>query len=216
LVYLGDIDVAGTGLGAVPTVLTIQSPGNTTTEQGSVAWNGTTNVVTGDTIAINQTRTIAEAGATSASNLRIVFNPNEPGNAPDNSITLNSLVMTIYSATGQSLFTASMAPAPQTFSPTLTGVGRSGHVFGLDAAQAAQAQTTAFAGAFQNNRIGLSASASNAQGAPDTFWVGNFGGQGGPGGLPPLVGVIPEPGTVALLATGLLAMGGIARRRKIL
>lgn len=219
LVYLGDIDMTGTGLGAVNTVLTIQSPANTTTELGSVAWNGTTNVTTGNTLAINQTRTIAEAGATAASNLRIVFNPNEPGNAPDNSITLNSLVMTIYSPTGTSLFTANLLPAgtaetPITLNPTLTGVGRSGHVFALNAAEAADAQTTAFAGAFQNNRIGLSASASNATGGIDTFFVGNQGGSGGSGGLPPLVGPIPEPGTMAMLATGLLAMGGIARRRR--
>jgi hypothetical protein len=30
---------------------------------------------------------------------------------------------------------------------------------------------------------------------------------------PPIVGVIPEPGTLALLASGLLAAGGVARRR---
>jgi hypothetical protein len=32
-------------------------------------------------------------------------------------------------------------------------------------------------------------------------------------GAPPLVGPIPEPGTLALLASGLLAAGGVARRR---
>jgi hypothetical protein len=32
-------------------------------------------------------------------------------------------------------------------------------------------------------------------------------------GAPPIVGPIPEPGTLALLASGLLAAGGVARRR---
>ena len=35
-----------------------------------------------------------------------------------------------------------------------------------------------------------------------------------PTGQPPLVGPIPEPGTWALLASGLLVTGGIARRRR--
>jgi hypothetical protein len=219
LVLLGDIDLTGTGLGAVPTVLTLNSTANTTTELGSVAWNGTADVTTGNTQAITQTQTIASAGATAASNLRIVFNANEGGTAANNPITLNSLVMTIYSPTGTSLFTANLLPAgtaetPISLTSTLTGIGRAGYVFGLNAEEAAAAQTTAFAGAFQNNRIGLSASLSNVNTGPETFFVGNQGGAGGGGGLPPLVGPIPEPGTMAMLATGLLAMGGIARRRR--
>lgn len=215
LVYLGDIDMTGTGLGAVNTVLTIQSPGATSTEQGSVSWNGTTNLTTGNTVAINQTRTIAEAGATAASNLRIVFNAQEPGTAAENPITLNNLVLSIFSPTGTTLFTSGpLSGSPINFSATQVGTGNAGFVFGLDAAQVAQAQATAFAGAFANNRIGLSAQASNATGGFETFFVANQGGAGGPGGLPPLVGPIPEPGTMAMLATGLLAMGGIARRRR--
>lgn len=213
LVLLGPVDMQGTGLGAVNTVLTIQSPGATTNEQGSVSWNGTTNVVTGNTLAINQTRTITESGAANASQLRIVFNAQEPGNAAANPITLNNLVMNIYSPTGATLFSSgALTGAPINFSATQVGTGNSGFVFGLNATQAAAAQAAAFAGAgFGSNRIGLSASASNATGGFETLFVTNAGGQGG---LPPLVGPIPEPGTIALLATGLLAMGGITRRRK--
>lgn len=214
LVLLGPVDMQGTGLGNVNTVLTIQSPGSSTTESGSVGLTGTGALaVGGDTLAINQTRTITQAGATSAANLRIVFNAQEPGNAAANPITLNNLVLTIYSPTGTPLFTSGpLSGAPLNFSATQVGTGNAGFVFGLNAAQSAQAQTAAFSGAgFGSNMIGLSASASNATGGPETFFVTNVG---GPGGLPPLVGPIPEPGTVALLATGLLALGGITRRRK--
>ena len=214
LVLLGQVDMQGTGLGNVNTLLTIQSPGSTTTETGAVGLNsGGTQFVTGNTQAINQTRTIAQSGATTASSLRLVFNAQEPQAAANAGITLNNLALTIYSPTGATLFTSGpLAGAPLNLSNTLPGPGNAGYVFGLNATQAAQAQAAAFSGAsFSSNVIGLSATASNATGGPETFFVSNVG---GPGGLPPLVGPIPEPGTMAMLATGLLAMGGIARRRK--
>jgi PEP-CTERM motif len=214
LVLLGQVDMQGTGLGNVNTLLTIQSPGSTTNETGAVGLSpGGAQFVTGNTLAINQTRTVTQSGASTASNLRLVFNAQEPGTAADNPITLNNLVLTIFSPTGTPLFTSGvLAGAPVNFSATQVGTGNAGFVFGLNAAQAAQAQAAAFTGAgFGNNVIGLSATASNATGGFETFFVSNTG---GPGGLPPLVGPIPEPGTMAMLATGLLAMGGIARRRR--
>jgi hypothetical protein len=204
----------GTGLGNVNSVLTIQSPGSRSIVSGAVGLNpGGAQFVTGNTLAINQTRTITQSGASTASNLRLVFNAQVPGNATENPITLNNLVLTIYSPTGTTLFTSGpLAGAPVNFSATQVGTGNAGFVFGLNATQAAQAQASAFTGTgFGNNVIGLSATASNATGGFETFFVSNVG---GPGGLPPLVGPIPEPGTMAMLATGLLAMGGIARRRR--
>jgi hypothetical protein len=215
LILLGQVDMQGTGLGNANTLLTIQSPGSSTSENGTVGLTNTGAFTSSGSqlVGINQTRTITQSGASSASTLRIVFNAQEPGNAADNPITLNSLVLTIYSPTGAQLFTSgALSGAPLNFSATQVGTGNAGFVFGLNPAQAQAAQTAAFAGAnFGNNVIGLSASASSATGGFETFFVSNVGGQGG---LPPLVGPIPEPGTVALLATGLLAMGGIARRRK--
>jgi hypothetical protein len=208
LVLLGPEDFQGTGLGAVNTILTIQSPANSTTESGSVAFNGTTDVRTGDTLngaSQTQTRTIGELGLTSATSLRVVFNALEPGNAA-NSITLDNLVLNIFSPTGALVFTSG-AFASQVFADTFTGAGNSGFVFGLDAAQAAQAQATGFAADF---RIGLSATASNATGGFETFFVANSA-TGTPPTTPPTT--VPEPMSLALFGAGLLGLG-VARRSR--
>lgn len=215
LISLGEQQFQGTGLGAVNTVLTLTSPANSTTETGAVSFNGTTSVTSGDTQALNNTPTLGSLGITSASDLRIVFNAQEPGNAA-NSITLDNLVLNIYGQGSTPLFTSTSFTSPITFPTTQTGVGNSGVVFALDAADAAKAQASAFGNNFANNRIGLSASASSATGGPETFYALSFGrgnnsgggstGNGGGGAA------VPEPGTVALLGLGLL--GVVATRRR--
>ena len=42
------VDLNGTGHGAVSTLLTISSPGSSSNEAGSVGWNGSTVVTSGD------------------------------------------------------------------------------------------------------------------------------------------------------------------------
>jgi hypothetical protein len=204
LVLQGPQDFGGTGLGSVNTILTLQSPGSSTVETGSVEFG---DVTTGDAktgASQTQTRTIGELGVGSAADLRVVFNALEPGN-DGQSITLDDLVLNIYSSTGALLFTSG-AFAVQPFADTFTGAGNSGFVFALDAEQAAAAQASAFGAGFADNVIGLSASASNATGGFETFFVASAGGAPIP--------AIPEPQTYALMLAGLGAIAFVARRRR--
>ena len=214
LVLLNAQDFQGTGLGAANTILTIQSRGNSTTETGSVGRLTSAPLVdkiTGDAKTgrfQTLTRTLNELGVTSADSLRVVFNALEPGNAA-NSIVLSNLVLSIFSQTGALLFNSG-AFTPVTFLNTRTGAGNSGFVFGLDAEQAAAAQLAAFGGDPLTTRVGLSATANNATGGFETFFVANGGpGGGGPGGNP-----IPEPATLALVSLGLFGVISSRRRKQ--
>ena len=205
LVQVGPETFQGVGLGAVNTILTIQSPGATPSETGSVGLNASgVQVTSGDTQAQTKVQPLSVLGVTSAANLRIVFNASEPG---ADSITLNSLALNIFSPTGALLFSSGgLTGAPINFASTNPGVGNAGFVFALDAAQAAAAQAAAFGVGFGTNVVGLSASASNATGGLETFFVAN-----NPGAPPTSV---PEPESYAMILAGLSLLGFIAGRRK--
>lgn len=222
LVYVGPAPASGTGIGTVSTILTIQSPANSTTETGGVSFTGSGDTTSGTGVkpGASQTSTysLGEIGATNASQLGIIFNAVEPGQQAggENGITLDNLVLTIYSSSGAMLFNSG-AFTPRTFDMTFNGAGQSGYLFKLDTAQAAAAQAAAFVGNFQTNRVGLLASASNASGGFETFYLqadaattpgtgGGGGGNGGPGSGGGAGNAVPEPGPLALLGIGLISL----------
>ena len=198
-------DFGSSGLGAVNTVLTLQGKGSGSFESGSVgrAMGNAQDVLQGDAktgASQTQTRSLASLGIDSAADLRVVFNATEPGNQ-NAGVTLSNLQLNIYSPTGSLLFTSG-AFTSMTFPDTAPGVGNSGFVFALDAAQAAQAQAAAFGAGGQANLIGLSATVNDATGGPETFYVASN------------AVLVPEPGTYALMLAGLGLAWLQARRRR--
>jgi hypothetical protein len=212
LIFDGVIPSTGNGIGAVNTSLTFQ---NTGTESGCVAFNGTVATIGAGSCTAgfaggdektgsSQTNvfTAAQLGLTSTNNfsdLVVLFNGSEGGNAGDQPITLNSLGLTLYSANGSIL---------QTFTTTTSmdfaafpGVGNAGFGFDLDATQAAQAN--AWLASNPLLRVGTEATASNAQGGLETIQLTTVTG----------TSVVPEPGTVTLLSLGFLMIGIGARKR---
>jgi hypothetical protein len=208
LVPIGQVPESGAGLGAVQTLVTFQATG---TESGCVGVTGTgaadpgecpAGIAGGDEQAINNVYAAADVGLMDFTNLQLIFNASEPGNAAGQSITLDSLALVLYSSTGTQLAAYYLA-APYFIPDVLPGTGNAGFGFELDAAQLLLANDV-----LENNPgliIGAAATASGAAGGLETVSLRiNEDGGGGPS-------EIPEPGTYALAIS---ALAGMAAWRK--
>jgi hypothetical protein len=204
IVFVGSDPLRPDGVG-IRTILSIQSPGNSSTESGGVKWTGSGDQIFGDATrgGTNNTVLASELGLSATnSNVLIGFNVNEPHGGPGSDpVTVTGMVLTAYDASGNAVFTATLLQS-QTLTLLGSGQGTADYVFGLDAA-AAQRLAAALA-ANPGLRLGLEASIINAQGGPESFYL-NMGRGGAP---------VPEPTTMILLGTGLAGLAARLRKRR--
>lgn len=209
LIFFGNIDDVPGGVGNSQTILSLSSPGNTSSETGEIGIIGGVEDCSGDFqggcgSANNPLplRTPGDANVASASELVIYLDAQEPGN--DNAITLEALTLNVFGPTGDNtlLFSASYV-GPDLDLLTCPGQGNNCiNAFLLDVPQAASLQ-----GVWdESNRIGLTATLSEATGGPDRFFLSNRE----DAGFPPTE--IPEPGSLALVALTLIGLGLLRRR----
>jgi hypothetical protein len=221
LVLIGPNPSTGTGLGATRTILALQNPDGQTEESGCVSPQGFDTCEYDDSTVLQAQSQVQVIGAVEASNIRIVFNPAEPGG--DLLITLNELVVNFYNGNVLIFSTSGLRDASGVlvdsftgldFSPS-SGTGNSGYLIRLTTAEdgiAGDDQSWALQVALDAQpegsiiTAGVGAILTNSAGGPETFAIREFTPNGGGG--------VPEPSTGILLGTSLLAIAIAARGRQ--
>ena len=190
LAYLGPVDEHGAGIGNVATVLSV---GNHGVESGCVSWDGSGDITGPGAPACpagiaggdeknggsqTLTRTLSELGNPAPDTLLVIFNINEPGS--DRAVRLDAMALRVLSPGGDVLLEAYL-PSGLDLVGTDSGIGSAGWAFGLEGAADA-----AFASG--DNRVGLAATISGADGGFETFYLATVptgpGGGGGPADRP--------------------------------
>jgi len=209
---------SGHGAGEALTVLTLGSPGKSSSESGCVGWSGSGDVIGGICFGTGvaggdeqrgakhtHALTVGDVGIGNAAELRIVFHPEEPKGPGGRSITIDHLVLGIFDASGAVLFTSGDLARPFEIPDTdPLHPSTVNFVFRLDAADLANA---AAAFSSPNNHIGLAASVSDATGGHDWFSISR-----GDSGTPEAEN--PEPATCILVVLGLVSVGLVRRGKK--
>ena len=206
----------GTGYGNVLQALALQQHGSADTQAGSVLWNGSADVLSGDAKPQSQTVTVADLTAKgfNAENLIVILNLNQTGSHP--AIDLHDFTMRFYtSLDGSSYFDATydlndprntgstLGLAPQVHG---LGTGQAGHVFRIHF-EGAEAQTFFANNAYRLGALVITPMDNEANAGADVLYMGDAD----------VNEVVPEPATLfVLIIGGLLAVSTrLARKHQI-
>ena len=196
------VDLSGGGFGNILQILAVQAQGNGTEESGSILRSGGVDVSSGD--ATNQAQTISVAdlatkGITSTDTFGLIFNINE---AVDTEVVLHDFSMTFTDDAGTALFgdiTYSPPGGEITLDEVNGGQGGSGWLFRVNLTPAEE--TALFASS--TNRIGMYITTDNA------IEMVSAGAEGFH------VYRVPEPLTLPIVLTGLIAALPLRRRTRL-
>jgi hypothetical protein len=209
LISDGTRSTKGNGFGVVLPVLSLQ---NTPQETGSIVWNGSQDVCSGDAKCTGSVHSqtylfqdLINAGIKNAANLGLVYNINEPGSGINTHI--NDVRLTVFDLAGNFVFQTGLCGGtnpvcPGDFPQVGGGQGGDGYLFILD--PTAQTGLAAYFADPTHFRVGLTSSiSSTAAGAEDYYF------QAIEGAAP-----VPEPASMLLLGSGLFGLVAHVRKRK--
>jgi hypothetical protein len=232
---------SGQGFGNTTTILTV-SGGNAGNEQGCFAapggiagayLNGNPNLCNEGAAndvdpplgpPKNQIVTLGSLGILNTGQIGLVLNLNQVSNT---GMTINDMNLSFYTAAGAVIFNASLpdnwctivslCSGLNTFLASIPGQGGNGYVFVLNAAQqtglaaAIAGSGTSFANILVGSGANFGCVATQgpdckvATSGAESIQLAQITGQ---------TSVVPEPSTAVLMATGLLGIFGVVRRRR--
>jgi hypothetical protein len=210
-------DLDGTGFGALPRVLTLQT---NTSETGSVAPNGSGGVtLTGDAIAGSDKASapsVSGLGWTTGNQVGIGFVSDQTGNS---GVTLQALTLGLFN--GTTLLGSFSIAAPINYSQAelalQPGNGNAAFTFVLDATEQASWTALVAANPLAALAIGLSGSLGCAGTASATCQVTNDGPDSfvaiASPGSPIQQSIVPLPGAVWLFGSGILGLMALRKRK---